>query len=155
MQKERSFTFPLEHVLDSEKGKKFFKTKFNKSLTEGDDSYRSPFTSSYYTEMGEFVPLSTSHHSMVEYEQKFNLLLETYAYLYYGGENVETSMMVLDIETGRNKESMLKEMENLVMISKYLEDGSYWNSVHMIDIEMYSNSNSEQRGSKYTIHSIV
>lgn len=115
---------PLEVETDPKVGKDFIKSEFNRD----GDSYRSPWTNSYYPPENDGVLPSPK---LRELEQKANILFEEYRKLYYEGGTA--SLYMWDKEEGDFACAYLvkKDVDN----KRGVEKGT-WDSINVIDVKV-------------------
>jgi len=114
---------PLELELDTQKGEYFFKSEFNRD----GDSYRSPYTNTYFPALDNGLLPSPKIRLL---EEKAFILFQEYLKLYYDGGIVNTFFW--DKEEGGFAGCILikKECEKIKGVSK-----GVWDSLNVIDIK--------------------
>lgn len=129
---------PLELGLDTQKGEYFFKSEFNRD----GDSYRSPYTNTYYPPLDNGLLPSPKIRLI---EEKAHILFLEYLKLYYEGGIVNTFFW--DKEEGGLAGCILikKECEKTKGVSK-----GVWDSLNVIDIKTDSVGGKERQIYKIT-----
>jgi len=123
---------PLELELDTQKGENFFRSEFNRD----GDSYRSPYTNTYFPPLDNGLLPSPKIRLL---EEKAQILFQEYLKLYYEGGIVNTFFW--DKEDGGFAGCILikKECEKTKGVSK-----GVWDSLNVIDIK-HDNSGGKNR----------
>jgi capping protein (actin filament) muscle Z-line, beta len=115
---------PLEEATDTAKGRKFLQCDYNRD----GDSYRSPWSNSYYPPLSDgFVPSEKLRTMEIE----ANTLFDTYRELYYEGGVSSVYLFELD-GNGFAGAFLIKKMVDAG--DKYIKVGS-WDSIHIIEVQ--------------------
>jgi capping protein beta len=114
---------PLELEMDTQKGEYFFKSEFNRD----GDSYRSPYTNTYFPPLDDAVLPSPKIRLL---EEKAQILFSEYLKLYYEGGIVNTFFW--DKEDGGFAGCVLikKECEKIKGVTK-----GVWDSLNVFDVK--------------------